>query len=436
MTILQNIRLGLIHVGVAITFVPINGVLNRVMINEFEFLASLVAALIIFPYLLSPLQLLIGSYSDRTPFFGLKRTPFILFGVFLCVTGSVFAPHTANLMTENFWLGTALSFITFGIWGLGYNIAAVSYLSLASDMSSAQDRSRVISIMWFMMISSIIFTAILVGRALEPFTIEKLFNAFYNVGLASVAFVFLGLVGLEKKQTVLLDPNASQDRASHKAMFDAVFKNPKVRLFFIYLIILLASILGQDVLLEPYAAKAFGLSIKETTELTAIWGGSTLTSLLIHGFILNRWFTNKSGAIIGAVIAASGLFTIALSGLLNAQPIFIPGIILLGLGTGIATSTNLALMLGMTTSGQTGVFIGAWGVADALSRALGNFLGGFGRDIITYLLNNPLLGYCSVFFIEGVLLCVSILILRFIDEGGIKETKASMSDVIAVTGDA
>ncbi len=436
MTIFQNFRLGLIHVGIAITFVPINGVLNRVMINEFEFLASLVAALVIFPYLLSPLQLFIGSFSDHHRFFGLKRTPFILFGLFLCVSGSIFAPQTANLMTQNFWLGTTLSFITFGIWGLGYNIAAVSYLSLASDMSSARDRSRVISVMWFMMISSIIITAILVGRALDPFTIERLFNVFYNVGFASVAFVFLGLIGLEPKQNPQLENEAGEERASHKAMFDAVFKNPKVRLFFIYLIILLASILGQDVLLEPYAAKAFGLSIKETTQLTAIWGASTLSSLLIHGFVLNRWFTNKSGAILGAAVAATGLFVIALSGLLDAQAIFIPGIVLLGLGTGVATSTNLALMLGMTASGQTGVFIGAWGVADALSRALGNFLGGFGRDIVTYILNSPLLGYCSVFITEALLLTASIFMLRYIDESGIKETKASMSDVIAVTGDA
>lgn len=434
MNIFQNIRLGFVHVGVAITFVPINGVLNRIMINEFEFLASLVAALIIFPYLLSPLQLLIGSYSDHANVFGLKRTPFILLGLLLCVSGSIFAPHTAYLMTENFWLGTALSFLTFGIWGLGYNIAAVSYLSLASDMSTPQNRSRVISIMWFMMITSIIFTAIMVGRALEPFTVESLFGVFYNVGFASVSLVLLGLIGLEKRQTG--QQIALEERASHSQIFDAVFKNPKIRLFFIYLIILLASILGQDVLLEPFAAKAFGMSIKETTELTAIWGGSTLTSLLIHGFVLNRWFTNKSGAVLGAMIAAIGLFIIALSGLLHLQAIFIPGIVLLGLGTGIATSTNLALMLGMTTAGQTGVFIGAWGVADALSRALGNFLGGFGRDTVTYIFNNPILGYSSVFITEALLLTISIFMLKHIDDGSYKETKASMSDVIAVTGDA
>ncbi len=436
MSIFQNIRLGLIHVGVAITFVPINGVLNRVMINEFGFLASLVAALIIFPYLLSPLQLLVGSFSDRRLYFGLKRTPFILFGLVLCVTGGIFAPHTANLMTEHFWLGTILSFLTFGLWGLGYNIAAVSYLSLASDMSTARDRSRVISVMWFMMITSIIITAILVGRALEPFTIEQLYSVFYYVGFASVGLVMLGLIGLEQPHKRPDEDGETEERASHKAMYEAVFKNPKIRLFFIYLIILLASILGQDVLLEPYAAKAFGMSIKETTELTAIWGGSTLTSLLIHGFVLNRWVTNKTGAMIGAVIASCGLFIIAFSGLLAMQSIFIPGIILLGLGTGIATSTNLAIMLGMTAAGQTGVFIGAWGVADALSRALGNFLGGFGRDMVAFALNNPLLGYCSVFITEGLLLTISIFILRAIDVGGVKETKASMSDVIAVTGDA
>ena len=43
MSIFKNIRLGLLHVSVAITFVLINGVLNRVMIHDLNILASLVA---------------------------------------------------------------------------------------------------------------------------------------------------------------------------------------------------------------------------------------------------------------------------------------------------------------------------------------------------------------------------------------------------------
>ena len=46
MTILKNIRLGLLHVAVAITFVLINGVLNRVMIHDLGILASVVIGVV------------------------------------------------------------------------------------------------------------------------------------------------------------------------------------------------------------------------------------------------------------------------------------------------------------------------------------------------------------------------------------------------------
>ena len=67
MSILKNIRLGLLHVAVAITFVLINGILNRVMIHDMQILASVVAVLVVLPYLLSPLQVWIGQYSDTHP---------------------------------------------------------------------------------------------------------------------------------------------------------------------------------------------------------------------------------------------------------------------------------------------------------------------------------------------------------------------------------
>src|SRR4029453_13307373 len=92
------LRLGLIHVAVAITLVPINGTLNRIMIGELGLAATLVAILISLPYLFSPLQVWIGGYSDRHPLWGYRRTPSIAFGLLLCVRGAALAPTAAFLM--------------------------------------------------------------------------------------------------------------------------------------------------------------------------------------------------------------------------------------------------------------------------------------------------------------------------------------------------
>ena len=74
-------RLGLLHVAVAMTFVLINGVLNRVMIHDLGILATVVAVLVVLPYLFSPLQVWIGQYSDTHPIWGYRRTPYIALGM-------------------------------------------------------------------------------------------------------------------------------------------------------------------------------------------------------------------------------------------------------------------------------------------------------------------------------------------------------------------
>src|SRR3972149_346456 len=98
---LKRFQLGLIHVAVAMTLVPINSTLNRVMIKELAISATVVAILASLPYLFSPIQVAIGAYSDRHPIFGLRRTPYILAGLVLCVLVVILSPIVAFLMAGN-----------------------------------------------------------------------------------------------------------------------------------------------------------------------------------------------------------------------------------------------------------------------------------------------------------------------------------------------
>jgi BCD family chlorophyll transporter-like MFS transporter len=443
MSIFKTIRLGLMHIAVAITFVLINGVLNRVMIYNLNILASVVAVLVVLPYLLAPIQVWIGQYSDTHPIAGYRRTPYIALGLLLCIGGAIVTPNVALLMAGNFGLGLALGALAFGMWGFGYNLAVVAYLSLASDMSTEQQRSRTIAIMWFMMIVSIIVSAIITSRALDPYSDAQLIYVFRMGGLVALALAALGVVGLEPRRTNAIDssfagahPPAQQSRASQRMAIRAVIGNPQARRFFVYLVLLLAAILGQDILLEPYGAQAFGMSVKQTTQLTATWGGMTLVALLLWGLVLSRWLSKKTGALIGGLIATAGLLLIAASGLLAAQALFVPGVAALGFGTGFATSTNLALMLDMTTAEQAGLFIGAWGLADALARGAGMLLGGVLRDIVSGATGNPSSGYITVFLIEAIMLAGSLLLLRALDVSAFRSRQPSLTELVALAGDA
>jgi BCD family chlorophyll transporter-like MFS transporter len=130
---LKRFQLGLIHLAVAMTLVPINSTLNRVMIKELAFSATLVAVLASLPYLLSPIQVLIGSFSDRHPLFGWRRTPYIAIGLVFCVLGVMLAPLAAFVLADNFLIGLVFGLFAFGAWGMGFNFATVSYFSLATE---------------------------------------------------------------------------------------------------------------------------------------------------------------------------------------------------------------------------------------------------------------------------------------------------------------
>ena len=211
----KRIQLGFIHVAVAMTLVPINSTLNRVMIKELAISATLVAVLASLPYLLSPIQVAIGSFSDRRPFLGFRRSPYILVGLFLCVLGVILSPVAAFLLASNFWAGIAFGVLAFGCWGMGFNLATVSYLSLASEISGDQGRGRTIAIMWFMMITSIIFTAILLSHLVDPYTPQVLIRSFWIIAAIALALGLVGLYRLENRSTqatVFREDNYSWER--------------------------------------------------------------------------------------------------------------------------------------------------------------------------------------------------------------------------------
>ena len=409
---LKRIQLGLIHVAVTITLVPINSTLNRIMIKELALSALLVAVLVSLPYLFSPIQVAIGSFSDKHPLFGWKRTPYIAVGLLFCIGGVIASPYIAYLLPENYWLGVLAGVFVFGAWGMGYNLASVSYFALATEISGEKRRSRTIAVMFFMMIVSIIFTSLTVSALLEDYTVQALNQAFLLVGIAASIFGLIGLFRLEERNTTT--PTAEGEHYSWKEMFSAITSNKQATRFFWYLLLLLTAILGQDILLEPYGAEAFGLSVQQTTRITSIWGTFFLISLTLGG-MLERRVSKMAQAKIGAWSGILAFALIVLSSLFSSLTMFYIGVIALGLATGLATVSNLSLMLDMTTVGSVGLFIGAWGMASALARLVGNLLSGIVRQGMTELVANPVGGYSTVFIIEIVFLFISLIILKGVD---------------------
>ena len=408
---IKRIQLGLIHVAIAMTLVPINSTLNRVMIRELALSATLVAILASLPYIFSPIQVAVGAFSDRHPLLGYRRTPYILLGAILCAVGVIISPWAAFRLAQGGAAGILAGLLPFLAWGMGYNISSVSYLSLASELSPENGRGKTIAVMWFMMIVSIILTSIGLSRMVDPYTPAALVSAFRAVGLVALFLGMIALIGLEKRT---VSPAEHANNPTFRQMMSAVLGNPQARRFFVYLFLLLVAIFGQDVLLEPFAAEAFNWSVTQTTRLTSLWGGFVLVAILLAGALEKR-FPRRLIAQTGNFGAFTGFLLILAGGGFRSPSVFYLGVILLGIGTGLSTVANLALMFDLTLPAQTGLFIGAWGFANALSRLTGSVLGGVVRDVVTIASGNVMAGYLVVFAIEAALLLVAIFLFSRID---------------------
>jgi BCD family chlorophyll transporter-like MFS transporter len=401
----------LVHVGVAITAVPVNSTLNRIMITELNLPALLVGVLVALPYLLSPLQVLAGSWADHHTVWGRHRSPWILIGGLMASFGGYLTAHAVILMGENFGLGLLASFGTFALWGMGVNIASVSYLSLLSEQTEGGSgwRSRAVSVMWTTMIVATILTSLAISGLLEPYSTDALYTAFGFVWLVASAFVLFGAAGIEPraKETAHLHSRAESPLVAIKALTG----NPTAQRFFFYLTLVLISIHAQDVLLEPFGGDVLGMPIAATARLTSIWGLGFFVTML-GGLWVVRRMGKKPAANIGAVIAAGGFALIILSGVVQSISMLWGAVFVLGLGGGLMTVSNLSFMLDMTIAQAAGLYIGAWGVANFAGQALGNIASGLIRDVALRLTGSEMAGYATVFGLEIVGLAAAVLLFR------------------------
>jgi BCD family chlorophyll transporter-like MFS transporter len=259
-------------------------------------------------------------------------------------------------------------------------------------------------------------------------------RSFWVVGLSALVLGLIGLVRLEPRSAQV--PGTGEE-LSWLAMARAIKGNRQAAYFFWYLIILLAALLGQDILLEPYGGEAFGMTVRETTRITSLWGGMVLLAFIAAGALDGR-VAKKTIARVGGWSAVLGFGLIAVSGLMNNLGLFYSGIVLLGFGTGFSTVSNLGIMLDMTMVGSVGLFIGVWGMASAISRLTGSVLGGAVRDVITQTTQSPLAGYIVVFAIEAVFLFVSLIMLRRVDVQAFHQDSQegpSLAEKAAIAGD-
>ncbi|MGQ9896893.1 MAG: BCD family MFS transporter [Acidobacteriota bacterium] len=420
-----TIRLGLLNVAIGMNALLVFGVLNRVMISEWQINAALVGIFVFAHYVVCPMRTLAGYASDTRPLWGYRRTPYIVGGMLVAFGALLLILHTAQWMrTQPTW-GSLACGMAFALWGLGLNAASVPYLALMSDVSGPH-RARTISVAWFMMVAfGIVTTGIIIAKyfdlnlsklstdvtSLDIVALDQvLWQLFYTVVGISVLLTLAAIIGMEPRHQTLADESEDEKPPTLRETIAVMTTDRDSKLFFAVVALGIFGVNAQDVLLEPYGAQVLEMSLADTTRLQPTWGSATLISMLFAGFVLARWFSRKQIALLGAVLSTLGLcLVIAAAGLGPSMLRF--GVFILGMGSGIFAVGALSMMMDMTRPGQAATYLGVWGIAQALAQGTAGLTAGVGRAGLEAVTGQIGFAYQGVFALEALALVATVWLL-------------------------
>ena len=451
MGILNIFRLGLFNLGLGLMAVLTLAVLNRVMISELGIPATITAGVLSVAQFVAPARIWFGQLSDSKPLFGLHRTGYVRMGavifgsaVFLAVQavwqlGNIVRANDGWLWNVQTIGWTAILALIMVVYGLAVSSSSTPFTALLVDVSEEENRSKLVSVVWSMLMVGIVIGGIsggIVLKNINPGGVEagqiplanlqaSINSVFSFVPFLVVALAVIATWGVERKYSRFASRSNSVERED-KIGFGRAFKiltaSRQTGIFFSFLCLFTVSLFMQEAVLEPYGGEVFGMSIADTTKLNAFWGIGILLGYSTTGFLIAPRLGKKLTTKIGCILVAVCFGLIILSGFTQQENILTTAMILFGMAAGMATIGGISLMLDLTAAETAGTFIGAWGLAQAMSRALATVVGGVILDIGRAIFTVPILAYGLVFALQALGMILSILILNRVNIQEFKDT--------------
>jgi BCD family chlorophyll transporter-like MFS transporter len=454
-----TVRLGLFQGCLGCLAVVFAGLMNRVMISELGFPAVLVGLALAFEQFVSPSRVLFGQLSDAFPIAGRHRIPYIWLGASLfCVLAVLSVPlifHVGRLLEGDspglLWGGIAALCGLFSLYGLAISMASTPYLALVVDRTNEQERSKAVGIIWCLLTVGIVVGAIATAIALrgldgvtDPAVLEPVLLRFM-VGVVSTVLLLtlIATLGMEQSRhsrpLVQAGGEQRQEAITLKQAWALVTSSRQVLVFFLFLVLFTLGLFLQDPILESYGAEVFGMPIAATASLNAIWGIGTLLGLLVAGAWIVPRFGKLATARLGCQLIAGSLLLLLLAGFTAQVTLLQLVMLLFGLSAGIGTNSALVLMLDLTLAEAAGTFVGVWGLAQAMSRAIGKVLGGGLLDLGRWLAElmglgaDPFPTYALVLSVEVMVALGALLALNRVNLRQFREdTGRSLSRVLSL----
>lgn len=447
--LLTMFRLGLFQMGLGIMSVLTLGVLNRIMIKELAIPATLVAGTIAMHQFVAPSRLWFGQLSDAKKIRGYHRSGYVWIGAALFAIASFLAVQItwrfgSSLYSQGWTTATygwvALLGGVFALYGLALSSSSTPFAALLVDVSDEDNRSKLVGIVWSMLMVGIVIGAIISSKLLpaatscqeetvntislysQPLQLAALQSSINRLFLILPAAVFglclASTIGVEKKysryasRSTLVD---REDKITLSGALKVLTASRQTGLFFTFLLVMTISLFMQEAVMEPYGGEVFGMCVSDTTRLNAFWGTGTLVGISSTGFLIVPRLGKQRTAQLGCLTVAISLGFVILSGFSASPQILQSALVLFGLASGVTTTGAISLMLDLTAAQTAGTFIGAWGLAQALARALATVSGGAILDVGKQLFSSPVLSYSLVFALQAVGMILAVLLLGRVD---------------------
>jgi MFS transporter, BCD family, chlorophyll transporter len=414
------LRLSLFQVSVGMAVVLLNGTLNRVMVVEMNVPAWLVALMVSLPLVFAPLRALIGHRSDyHRSAFGLRRVPYLWLGTLLQFGGFSFMPFALTLLADNSsklqFMGQAFSGLAFLLVGAGLHTIQTAGLALATDIAPERMRPRVVALLYVTLQLGMVFCALLFGRLLMDFDTAKLISVIQG---AAVATIFLNVAALWRQEAIDLQrAEAPPERPRFRDSWDEFMRGGRASRLLFAVGLGTAAFAMQDILLEPFGGKVLGLSVSQTTLLTAITAVGTLLAFGLAARVLGRGGEPHRLASLGVLIGVAAFAAVISAAALDSAWMFRCGAALIGFGGGLFSVSTLIAAMGLAEGEHSGLALGAWGAVQATAAGLAIAMGGALHDLFVGLaghgafgaaMSAPAAAYGVVYSIEILLLLATL----------------------------
>lgn len=462
--LLTMFRLGLYQMGLGIMSLLTLGVINRIMIDELKVPALVAAGAIAMHQFVAPARIWFGQMSDAKPLWGYHRSSYVWMGLILFTSAAFLAMQVvwqlgASIQVNGFngiaYLWAGLLALIFAGYGLALSASSTPFTALLFDVSDEENRSKLISIVWSMLMVGIVIGAIISSKILHRPELcgaailsenpvatttnlaqlqSSVTSLFIIVPLLVIGLSILATLGVERRfsrykfrSTVV----EREDQITLNRALKILTASPQTGIFFSFLLLMTISLFMQDAVLEPYGGEVFGMCVSETTQLNAFFGMGTLIGIASTGFLMVPQIGKKNTVKVGCIGVSICLIFFIMAGF-SANPGFLKVALLgFGLSSGILTAGAINLMLDLTASEAAGTFIGAWGLAQAIARGSATILGGAVLDLGRAIFQVPVLAYGTVFTVQAIGMLLAILLLNRVNVREFSEgTKQAIANVL------